>query len=697
MASVCEDKEYSQWWESYTLTDVTGRRQQSIAIKGGGLLLDLMAGTVPEKIRAEKAEDEAQGENQTEKIERFTVLEGLRKYAKGHVLLQGGPGSGKSTAMKRLLLEEAKRSQEGQFLDELAAGKATVEQESLKIPVLVELRYYDDDESLQQLIESALKRYGLKLNDGDLEQWLVQGQLLLLLDGVNELPSGQARKDLRRFRRQYEKTTPMVFTTRKLGEGGDLGIVKKLTMQPLSESQMQDFVQAYLPGQGQAMLAQLGSRLREFGAVPLLLWMLCFVYASNQQQIPANLGTFFRRFTRLYDNNLKQNVPDENTSKPLLPEVLQELAFRMMVGRDPKEALVTISRSEAEAIIRSVVCQEFGEQGSLAQAKLWLEDLLKYHLIQLGSTDSIQFRHQLIQEYYAAEKLLEQLPDFSDEVLKWEYLNYLKWTEPLALMAGLVSEEDNALRLVRLALEVDYELGARVAGAILEEWQPHAIKLVTDAVTSEDLKNYLLGVTQSTSALSDLLSALEHYDLSLSRIVAVDALGKIGDASAIPGLLSALQHDASPNVRYDGYPHFRHIVGNALGKIGCASAVAHLLNVLKHDDDKDVRRSAAGALGEIGDGSAVSDLLSAFRHDSNQYVRSSAADALGKIGDASAVSDLLSVLQHDDSSFRSSAADALGKIGDASAVSDLLSVLQHDDDTYVRRSAVEALGKIGDE
>jgi predicted NACHT family NTPase len=47
-----------------------------------------------------------------EKIERFPVLEGIRKYVKEHrqVLLVGRPGSGKSTTLARLLLEEAQNS-----------------------------------------------------------------------------------------------------------------------------------------------------------------------------------------------------------------------------------------------------------------------------------------------------------------------------------------------------------------------------------------------------------------------------------------------------------------------------------------------------------------------------------------------------------------------------------------------------------
>ena len=60
-----------------------------------------------------------------EKIERLPVLEGICKYAAGHVLLVGRPGSGKTTALERLLVQEA---------------EAAREDSTARIPVLIRLR-----------------------------------------------------------------------------------------------------------------------------------------------------------------------------------------------------------------------------------------------------------------------------------------------------------------------------------------------------------------------------------------------------------------------------------------------------------------------------------------------------------------------------------------------------------------------------
>ncbi|NJL90708.1 MAG: hypothetical protein HC916_13655 [Coleofasciculaceae cyanobacterium SM2_1_6] len=119
------------------------------------------------------------------------------------------------------------------------------------------------------------------------------GAVFGFVDGVNELPSG-LRGEVESFRRSYQQKTPMIFTTRELNVGLDLGIEKKLEMQPLNERQMQEFTCRYLGReQGQQLLKGLGQRLREFGQTPLLLWMLCGVY-QKKREIPANLGGVFR-------------------------------------------------------------------------------------------------------------------------------------------------------------------------------------------------------------------------------------------------------------------------------------------------------------------------------------------------------------------------------------------------------------------
>jgi predicted NACHT family NTPase len=97
---------YEQWWKLYALTDAEGQVKQQDQARPAPFDFDLMVQTVSKKKNETDSNAETLQKEQ-EKTERLPVLEGIRKYADNHVLLAGRPGSGKSTALIRLLLEEA--------------------------------------------------------------------------------------------------------------------------------------------------------------------------------------------------------------------------------------------------------------------------------------------------------------------------------------------------------------------------------------------------------------------------------------------------------------------------------------------------------------------------------------------------------------------------------------------------------------
>jgi 3',5'-cyclic AMP phosphodiesterase CpdA/DNA polymerase III delta prime subunit len=595
LQSLCGDDKYVHWQQHYTVTDVVGR--QLVDQKAPPWLFDLMVQTV----QLEK-EEPREGR---EKTERLGVLDGLRKYAPEHVLLVGRPGSGKSTALIRLLLEEAQTRLEINFHANSKTRLKTTEYPvssslkrtsalsqginslaDLRIPVLVELRYYQT--SVVDLIRSFLKQHGLLLDTAEIEKLLFEQQLLLLFDGVNELPSEVARRDLLAFR-QENIATPMIFTTRDLGVGGDLNITKKLEMQPLTEPQMQQFVKKYLPAQGEQMLQELGDRLREFGETPLLLMMLCSLFQQTHKNIPPNLGMVFRQFTQFCENQRLEGVLVTDNSRRWWRLMLQHLALRMTQGTEKTELQVAISREEAEEILTAFLQQEQFDQPR-DRAISWLNELLKYHLIQLGAGDKIEFRHQLIQEYYTAESLLKQLPNLlnNEDRFKREYLNYLKWTEPLVLMLELVEDEKQVLRIVELALEVDLRLGARLAGAVKLEFQVQTVGFVAKLEIPQLVKIQLLAVTRSKQAISHIQPALNDEDSDV-RWRAAEALGKIGSSEAVEVWKLALNNK---------YSNVRIRAAEALVKIG-SSEVVEVLKKALNDEDFRVRSRAANALGKI--------------------------------------------------------------------------------------------------
>jgi predicted NACHT family NTPase len=98
LESVCRDEKYIGCQEFYTPTDAV----ECQAIQRQKFPLRLNLGLQVRRVQPQEQEGQA-----SEKVEQLPVLEGLRKYQDNHVLLVGRPGSGKSTALQRLLWEEA--------------------------------------------------------------------------------------------------------------------------------------------------------------------------------------------------------------------------------------------------------------------------------------------------------------------------------------------------------------------------------------------------------------------------------------------------------------------------------------------------------------------------------------------------------------------------------------------------------------
>jgi len=684
LQSLC--RHYAEWWTLYTLTDVEGKKAASsdetrrIAPFDFGLMVQSVKNKAPEASRQERSE----------KPERQPVLKGLRDSlaeAK-QVLLIGRPGSGKSSALARLLLEEAQQSQE------------TIEKPS-RIPVLVELRYYQT--SVIDLMREFFKRHDLLLEPHQVETLLSENRLLLLIDGLNELSSKEAaRQDIAKLRNH--RHVPMIFTTRDLSLGGDFGIEKQWEMLPLTETQMQAFIRSHLsPKQADDLWRQLEDRTRKFAETPLLLWMLCELFQTGEE-IPRNLGEVFRIFTRTYENSsirkhevaaLKGDV-QPLSDRCLWFLALKHLAYTMMQGATSVDSRTVISRAETEREFKAL----FRDEPHPAKtARDCLDDLLNYHLLQIRTDDEIEFRHQLLQEYYAAEWLLDRLSELSDEQLKYYFLNYLKWTEAIGLMLGLIDENDfggrgreQAIRVVKLALgidsppTVDLMLGARLAGEVKEEFQEKTIELI-DRYQFENgqqaqnwLKLELFAESRSDAAVPKIKRILD-TDEEVA-VNAAEMLGRIGTPAATQALLQALQHVDS-SVRYG--------VSEALGETGSEEAIWGLRMAL-YDADLSVVCTAVDSLNKIGSPKIVPILIEALQCPSGN-VTQRAISGLKQFNSPEVTEVMKNLLQHEHNHVRWTAAWILSERCGEEMLPYIVE-LSKDPDWQVRKEALEIMEKL---
>jgi HEAT repeat protein len=448
------------------------------------------------------------------------------------------------------------------------------------------------------------------------------------------------------------------------------------------------------------------------------------------------LGEVFRVFTRGYERRVKQDVVGESDRR-LWGELLKQLAARMMTGEKPTELRVAIGDGEIYEVFSSYL-----NTSDPLVPRQALDDLLRHHLIQRNG-ELVEFRHQLIQEYYAAEWLLERVGRLDDETLKGEFLNYLKWTESVALMLALVEDEALAVRVVELALDVDLMLGARLAGEVRSGFQERTVGFILKLKLPSKLWVSLLTRTESTLTIPELINMLGDEDSSV-RFTAANALGKLKSDMAIPGLTKLLNDQRS-------YVYFSAI--DALNKISIESLMPILIQNLKNtdmyirlrtidtlillssemsipvfikalqdpdiairqrviyslaqfktqeackgiiqglmDEHRVVREQAITVLGQMKDELFLPNLLEGLQ-DCDPSVRKCSVDALGELKISKGMQGLLMALKDEDDSVRWSAVISLGRISDKRAIDELLKVVE-DENFYVRRSAAHVLKEL---
>jgi hypothetical protein len=168
------------------------------------------------------------------------------------------------------------------------------------------------------------------------------------------------------------------------------------------------------------------------------------------------------------------------------------------------------------------------------------------------------------------------------------------------------------------------------------------------------------------------------------RVVAVRALGRIGDPAAawriiasldradpVPSLLAThtlVQLGAEAEVTLSAaldHPQarVRVVCLDALGLLGATGSVHRIARVLREDSYLEVRMAAAANLGKLGIRAALEPLTLALSPSRPAPLRAAAARALGELGAPAAVRILVDLLDDEEFQVAHEAAHALRRLG----------------------------------
>jgi formylglycine-generating enzyme required for sulfatase activity len=410
------------------------------------------------------------------------LREGLRNYRR--VALIGDPGAGKTTTLERLAYEYAS-----------TAAEESSEPYKEPLPLFIRLGGYTGDD-FTTFLENAFG--GLHLRD------YLPNRIVLLLDGLNEMPPAYHHL-LEAWLRDHPDV-PVIVSCRKLDYVERKLPLTRIDVSPLDLERVRLFMGNYLededrdklfwalagyearrawdwyqrntkdvsyqnffgaedkPGNDwepeRKSLNAIRQRLREqhtlpdmLGVVtnPFLLSIVIEIFALTGEP-PRNKGDLFGRFVALLMQERGRTAvrPD----RPWIADERQKAALAALAYRMQNERTGT-------SISSDFVLETFQQAVPEADAKLLLYFAVSASILEQSET--VRFSHQLLQEYFAAYEMGEDLRRgvpatryFPSE----DWWMPTGWEETALLLAGM---EGDATRVVEWLTSVQPDLAYRVA------------------------------------------------------------------------------------------------------------------------------------------------------------------------------------------------------------------------------------------
>ena len=384
-----------------------------------------------------------------------------------YLMVLGGPGVGKSTFLRKVGLEALRTLGRRDFAGQ-DPGNLLVPQpifhEHPCIPVMLELRQFDKaDASIQGAIAEELKTCGFPYPEALTELFLKNGKLLVLLDGLDEVPSVTLNHVITEIENLVDRHSDnrYIASCRVAAYTfGGFRRFKDVAMAAFEDEQIRQFIQNWFQKERDAETNTaercwelLNSKdyqaAKELAQTPLLLTLLCVVY-DEFQDFPKKrhalygeaLDVLLRKWAS--EKRIQRNPIYQELSAELELDMLAEIAYTSFADDQ-----LFFSKDRLIHQIREFLIDNLN-----APSHLDAETVLKEIEIQQGilverARDAYSFSHLTFQEYLTAKCIVDN--NKIDQMVR-NHVTDKHWREVFLLVAGLAPGKRGADDLL-LAME----------------------------------------------------------------------------------------------------------------------------------------------------------------------------------------------------------------------------------------------------
>ncbi|MEG4588403.1 NACHT domain-containing protein [Microcoleus sp. MOSTC5] len=374
--------------------------------------------------------------------------EGLKiANEKQYLMVLGQPGAGKSTFLRKIGLEALKGKKGGFDHD--------------RIPVFIELKSFTSSQiDIEKLIVEEFSICGFPPSEQVIAKALEQGKLLILLDGLDEVPTvntNEVISKIQNFVDRYDKNS-FIVSCRTAAYRNNFQRFTDVKIADFDDTQIEQFIGNWFQSEvdKQAGTAQKCWKLlqkpeyaaaKELAHTPLLLTFLCLNY-DRSQNFPNNRSVLYKKALRILleewaaEKRILRDEIYQGLSTELEESLLSEIAY---TGFEANKLF--FSQREVVEEIKTFLA------GNLNAPKhLDGEAVLKAIAVQQGilverAEDVYSFSHLTLQEYLTAQYIADN--NLIEQLVTCHLSDY-RWPEVFLLVAGLVRAKNGADDLLLL-------------------------------------------------------------------------------------------------------------------------------------------------------------------------------------------------------------------------------------------------------